>query len=566
MRPSSPSHRHHLFYSCFFHLRQLSYSLSLIVSPSPASDHIVIMSEYYNEAENMTYTSEEWASMQQLEFDERGREWSRKFYLSYNIIVVAFFVAAVIAHFYTVQFKKTVRRATNEKTPLIPTNNGAPRPVTFVSKVIRKSTSVLIYQPQGRYAESVGTMSIIAGYLGLNILYTFIHGGASSTQIFANRIGLISIVNMPILFLLGSKTGLLVDWTGWSHEGYIILHKHVGRVVCIAAIAHVFAYCAVVPISTRVQINNEAIVGLIATTCFGIILGTSLAPLRARLYEIFLYFHVWFIVLPLPFLFFHWVRTKPYVITCAVIFAWDRFTRFKNVHHVIGVSQNLSGDTVKLCMNTRTTFSEIHWTTGQYVYISITNLARFQYHPFTIASPPGADTLDLIIRARKGFSRSLFNNEGEHLVAVHGPYGNQHSFDGCRKVVLIAGGAGVSYTYPEAIEIVRSHEAINDIPPEIDFLWVVPDQSYASWADLDNEKYGVNFKLWVTKEQGRPNIREYVKDSLRKTIEEYGGDKNIAVAAAVCGPAPIVRETRNACSDLLWEQYNVDFHAESFGW
>ncbi|KAK9354930.1 hypothetical protein V1523DRAFT_439044 [Lipomyces doorenjongii] len=511
----------------------------LIVPLPPTSDHIAIMSEYYNEAANMTYTPQEWAEMQQLEFDERGREWSRKFYLSYNIIVVAFFVAAVIAHFYTVQFKKTVRRATNEKTPLIPTNNGAPRPVTFASKVIRKATSVLIYQPQGRYAESYGTMLIIASYLGLNILYTFIHGGASSTQIFANRIGLISIVNMPILFLLGSKTGLLVDWTGWSHEGYIILHKHVGRVVCITAIAHVFAYCAVVPISTRVQINNEAIVGLIATTCFGIILGTSLAPLRARLYEIFLYFHVWFIVLPLPFLFFHWVRTKPYVITCAVIFAWDRFTRFKNVHHVIGISQNLSGDTVKLCMNTRTTFSEIHWTTGQYVYISITSLARFQYHPFTIASPPGADTLDLIIRARKGFSRSLFNNEGEHLVAVHGPYGNQHSFDGCRKVVLVAGGAGVSYTYPEAIEIVRSHEAIGDIPPEIDFLWVVPDRSYASWADLDNEKYGVNFKLWVTKEQ---------------------------VAAAVCGPAPIVRETRNACSDLLWEQYNVDFHAESFGW
>ncbi|KAK7202850.1 ferric reductase like transmembrane component-domain-containing protein [Myxozyma melibiosi] len=521
---------------------------------------------YYDEFSNMTYSPAEWKAIQQEEFDERGREWSRKFYLSYNIIVVAFFLTAVFAHFYNIQFKKTVRRQVGEKTPLIPTSTGAPKPLSAAVRYWRKATSVLIYQPAGRYAESVGTMTIIALYLGLNILYVFVHGGASSTQIFANRTGLISIVNMPILFLLGSKTGLLVDWTGWSHEGYIILHKHVGRVVTILAIIHVFAYCAVIPISQRVLLNNEAIVGLIATTCFGIILASSLAPLRARLYEIFLYLHVWFLVLPLPFLFFHWVRTKPYVITCAAIFAWDRFTRFRNVHHVVGTSTNLSGDTVKLCMNVKSSFSEIHWTTGQYVYIAIANLARWQYHPFTIASPPGADTLDLIIRARKGFSRALFNSEGEHLVAVHGPYGAKHNFDGCRKVVLIAGGAGVSYTYPEAIEIVRTHRAIDEIPPEIDFLWVVPDMSFATWADLDSEKYGVNFKLWCTKEKGRPDIRSYVRESLKECIEQYGGDKRIAVAAAVCGPGAVVRETRNACSDLLWEEYNVDFHAESFGW
>ncbi|KAK9452143.1 uncharacterized protein V1518DRAFT_410461 [Limtongia smithiae] len=515
---------------------------------------------------NMTYSPAEWAAIQQEEFDERGREWSRKFYLSYNIIVVAFFVAAVLAHFYNVQFKKTVRRQAGEKTPLIPANTGAAKPVTAMTSFFRRLTSVLIYQPKGRYAESCGTMLIITLYLALNILYVFVHGGASSTQIFANRTGLVSIVNMPILFLLGSKTGLLVDWTGWSHEGYIILHKHVGRVVCITAIIHVFAYCAVIPISTRVLINNEAIVGLIATTCFGIILATSLAPLRNKAYEAFLYFHVWFLVLPLPFLFFHWIRTRAYVITCAAIFAWDRFTRFRNIHHLVGVSTNLSGDTVKLAMNVKSSFNEIHWTTGQYVYISIANLARWQYHPFTIASPPGADTLDLVIRARKGFSRALFNSEGEHLVSVHGPYGNQHNWDGCRKVVLIAGGAGVTYTFTEAVEIVRSHEAIGEIAPEIDFLWVVPDMSFASWVDLDSEKYGVNFKLWCTREKGRPDIRAYVRDSIRECIASCNDDKNVAVGVGVCGPGLVVRDTRNACSDMLWESYNVDFHAESFGW
>ncbi|KAK9474280.1 FAD-binding domain-containing protein [Dipodascopsis tothii] len=517
------------------------------------------MSEY-----NMSgYTPEQLAWARQEEFDERGREWSRKFYLTYNIIVVGFFLLAVVSHFYIIQFRKTVRRM-SEKTPLL--GGAAPKLSTF-TKLYRKTESILIYQPRGRYSESWGTMLIIAGYLALNLVYIFVHGGASSKQIFANRIGLVSIVNMPLLFLLGSKTGLLVQWTGWSHEGYIILHRHVGRVVCITAIAHVFAYCDVIPIWVRVKINNEAIVGLIATTCFGIILFTSLAPLRNRLYEIFLYAHVYFLVLPLPFLFFHWVRTKPYVVTCAVIFVWDRIVRFKNAHRVIGTTRNLSGDTVKLMLNVKSSFSEIHWTTGQYVYISIANLAKFQAHPFTIASPPSADTLDLVIRARKGFSRKLFDSDAEHHeVVMHGPYGTAANFDGYAKVILMAGGAGISYAYPEAIELVRTANALNNTPPEIDFLWVVPDRSFGDWVDLDSEKYGVDFKLWVTKEQGRPDVQKYVRDSIRKTVDEYGNNPNVGIAVGVCGPAPIVLATRNACSDMLWEGVNVEFHSESFGW
>jgi len=102
--------------------------------------------------------------------------------------------------------------------------------------------------------------------------------------------------------------------------------------------------------------------------------------------------------------------------------------------------------------------------------------------------------------------------------------------------------------------------------PEIDFLWVVPETSYTNWIDLDSEKYGVNFKLWVTKEQGRPDVREYVKQSILQTIADCGNDKNVPVAVAVCGPAAIVRSTRNACSDLMWDGINVEFRAESFGW
>ncbi|KAK9477027.1 FAD-binding domain-containing protein, partial [Lipomyces japonicus] len=358
------------------------------------------------------------------------------------------------------------------------------------------------------------------------------------------------------MFLLGSKTGLLVQWTGWSHEGYNILHRHAGRVVCLTAIGHVIAY-SINGRSLRDQVMRSSRIGVgggLVVLFFIIIFITSFAPVRNKLYEIFLYAHVWFLVAAIVLLFFHYPRVRPYCAASAVIFLWDRINRFKNSHHVSASASILSGNTVKLSLNVNSTFREIHWQTGQYVYVTISKLAPFQAHPFTIASPPNPNSLDLIIRARKGFSKTLFlADEQEHKVTFHGPYGSPPQYDGCSKVILLAGGAGVSYTYPEAIELTRNHPGL-----EIDFLWVVPQRDFSTWVDLD-DKYNVDFKLWVTAEQGRPDIKKYVKDS----VEAAQGAK---VAVGVCGPSLLVLNSRNACSELLWNGVDVEFYSENFGW
>ncbi|KAK9356421.1 FAD-binding domain-containing protein [Lipomyces doorenjongii] len=481
-----------------------------------------------------------------------GREFSRVFVPTYNAIIGFFFLASTAAYFYKLHF--VMKPKSGEKRPLL--GGEAIAPATGVTRIYRRVRSVLLYQAPGRYLEANGTMFVVLSYLGLNAFYCFYGDSTHDVSYMGNRFGLVCVVNLPIMFLLGSKTGLLVQWTGWSHEGYNILHRHAGRVVCLTALGHIIAY-SYNGRTLQEQLMRSAQIGVgggLTGLAFTIILVTSFAPARNKMYEIFLYAHVWFLVAGIVLLFFHYPRCRPYCAAASVIWLWDRINRFKNAHHVVATTTVLSGNTVKLSMNVKSTFREIHWQTGQYVYVTINKLAPLQAHPFTIASPPNPNTLELIIRARQGFSKSLFlAEEQEHRVTFHGPYGSPPKFDGFSKVILLAGGAGVAYSYPEAVELTRQFPGM-----EVDFFWVVPQRDFISWVDMD-PKFNVDFKVWVTAEQGRPDIEQYVKDS----VAAAQGQK---CAVAVCGPAPLVRNSRNACASLLWQGVDVEFYSENFGW
>ncbi|KAK9449415.1 FAD-binding domain-containing protein [Limtongia smithiae] len=481
-----------------------------------------------------------------------GRAFSRVFVPTYNAIIGFFFLFATAIYLYRSRLLK--KSASGEKTPLL-SSDSVPR-ATGLYLLYRKTRSVLLYQPPGRYLESNGTMFVVAAYLGLNAFYCF-YRSTDTARILGNRFGLVAVVNLPIMFLLGSKTGLLVQWTGWSHEGYNILHRHSGRVVCLTALGHIIAF-SLGKRTLMEQVMRKGVMigvgGALPGLCFIIILVSSFAPARNRFYEIFLYAHVWFLVASIVLLYFHYSRCRPYCITASVIWLWDRFNRFKNAHHVTASTTVLSGNTVKLSMNLHSTMRDIHWQTGQYVYVTINKLAPFQAHPFTIASAPNPEHLDLIIRARKGFSKTLFlAEEQDHQVTFHGPYGSPPKFDGFSKVVLLAGGAGVAYSYPEAVELSRTMPEL-----EIDFFWVIPQRDFVSWVDFDAAP-NVDFKVWVTAEQGRPNIDQYVKNSIAAA-------NGRPVAVAVCGPSPLVRASRNASAAELWEGKDVEFFSENFGW
>lgn len=58
----------------------------------------------------------------------------------------------------------------------------------------------------------------------------------------ADRTGIISYANLPLLWLFAGRNDLLLWLTGWSFSTFNVFHRYVARVATAQAIAHSFGY------------------------------------------------------------------------------------------------------------------------------------------------------------------------------------------------------------------------------------------------------------------------------------------------------------------------------------
>lgn len=76
----------------------------------------------------------------------------------------------------------------------------------------------------------------ILGYYGANFCACFIH--ASNVAQISRRFGIVSIINLSLLFF-GGRTSILADRAaGTSLRSYSLMHRWVGRLVAVTAIIH----------------------------------------------------------------------------------------------------------------------------------------------------------------------------------------------------------------------------------------------------------------------------------------------------------------------------------------
>ncbi|KAF7321797.1 FAD-binding FR-type domain-containing protein [Mycena kentingensis (nom. inval.)] len=286
----------------------------------------------------------------------------------------------------------------------------------------------------------------------------------------------------------------------------------------------------------------------------------------------------------------------------------------------------------------------VRWSPGQVMYISaptVSGWKGWQAHPFSIAnidyepqqaefegesehstqegiskemslredSPVDSNTsadvearkpkeLVFLIRVRRGFTQSLCDYASESAnrelaVFLDGPYGAAAAVEGYRRVLLFAGGSGVSYTLPLLLDILRSSSASCE---RVIFIWSVRDtDEIAAIADTvraalarpRSHSLEAEIRIHVTKgkdveagvgERGRFSDCVQVfagrADIAAIIREEVGGcassGKNMSVN--VCGPNVLSDEVRNA----LWyetsafevmngEKPLVALHVEAFG-
>lgn len=416
-------------------------------------------------------------------------------------------------------------------------------------------------QPEGEDAQKWGLMIFISVYILLTIFHSM-YQAMSHPILLAFRLGLMSAFNMTVLYILGLKHTPLSWLTGWSYEQINILHRWSGAITVVASASHGLLFLYYYKFAYILD-HRWTIMGVVSSIAFFLIGITSLKSIRIQFYEFFYAVHLILSLICIPGVFFHYPTAKPYAFIAGIAFLYDRIYRLIIDFRVVDCGVELSsGDTVILKLQPNNNkgwllYRPYSWKPGQHIFLTLFSCGPLESHPFTIASIDSHNntSMDLIIRARNGFSRRLYQrllssppNPSSLTALIHGPYGtlNIPANLNNQTIILISGGAGVAFTYPIYQYCLQQQK-------HVEFLWIIPHREFCDWIDYPFKES----QIWITRERGRPDV----PGLLREYIMNDSND----VWIGTCGPDALIRSLRNTVADMKCHQH-IELHVEEFGW
>ncbi|HEX2671376.1 MAG TPA: ferric reductase-like transmembrane domain-containing protein, partial [Polyangiaceae bacterium] len=125
---------------------------------------------------------------------------------------------------------------------------------------------------------------------------------------------------------------------------------------------------------------------------------------------------------------------------------------------------------------------------GDYAFLRIPRLARFEWHPFTISSAPDAERLCFHVRSEGDWTKALRRMADDRdaleevVVNVDGPFGTPtRSIFGARHAVLVGAGIGVT-PFASVLEsmVARAYAGENQLE-KLYFFWLNRDSRSFEW-------------------------------------------------------------------------------------
>lgn len=293
----------------------------------------------------------------------------------------------------------------------------------------------------------------------------------------------VTIMQLPLLFLLASKANVLGLLVGTSHERLNWFHRWVARTMFVTASVHGWhfytQYVQAELLDDMIKMMPMIKYGLGAWSVLLWMNVSSMAPFRNMAYELFVLQHIisaafflWLIYVHIPV----YARYNLWFAIAALCF--DRVFRtlllvWQNVKFRVNRSRCAGGQRIGHLAQVRAvgdsitvvTIKDVHfrWRAGQHLYLWMPKIGLVDSHPYTIACAhklPGTcicNSIQLVVRKHDGFSRRLHNfalkaqsaGRKETLTAfVSGPYGLPPRWDIYETLILISASTGASFTVP----------------------------------------------------------------------------------------------------------------------
>lgn len=443
---------------------------------------------------------------------------------------------------------------------------------------------------------------------------------------FRNRTGVMSTINMVPLFVLAGRNNPLIGLLHISFDTYNLIHRWLGRIVVLEAIAHGTAYSinkvetggGWAALSNTFKTSYSLRMGLIALIAFIILLLHSPSIFRHAFYETFLTVHIILVCIMLATLWFHlnlsgeaWV---PYLKAVIALWVLDRAIRliricYRNVSKKMprATVEALAGDAVRVTVTMPRPWK---FQPGQHAYLYMPAVGLWTSHPFTVAWSESKEvikfdnkelslhrqdvytkekpTMSFIIRRRTGFTDALYKkaiSSPDKLFSTvafaEGPYGTCHSLDSYGTAVLIAGGVGITHQVPYVQRLVEGYRDATVATRRVTLVWIIQSPEHLEWIRpwmtsilaMEKRREVLKIMLFVTKPKSTKEIH-----SPSSTVQMFPGKPNIGtlldmeienkagtMAVTVCGSGSLSDDVRAAVR-LRSHKANIDFIEEAFSW
>ncbi|KAL4899612.1 hypothetical protein BDW74DRAFT_188990 [Aspergillus multicolor] len=166
----------------------------------------------------------------------------------------------------------------------------------------------------------------------------------TSTQLIrymADRTGIISFANLPLLWLFAGRNNICAWATGWNFATFNVFHRHVAWIATIQAVVHTVLYIVLFFQNSnpwRKLQKPYLLWGTLAMVLMIFILPAAVTWFRHRAYETFLFIHIVFSIGLLVGCFYHTIifETREYWFYLWLpmgIWAFDRGLRIVRVVH-----------------------------------------------------------------------------------------------------------------------------------------------------------------------------------------------------------------------------------------
>ncbi|KAF5862206.1 hypothetical protein ETB97_011911 [Aspergillus alliaceus] len=255
-------------------------------------------------------------------------------------------------------------------------------------------------------------LSIVLSSVSYRIFPDNIYWPMISAQLIryaADRTGVLSFANLPLIWLFAGRNNVFIWATGWSFSTFNLFHRHIAWIATIQALVHTVLYLVLFiqnGNATKKLRKPYLFWGTVAMVAMFLLAPFAIEWLRRRTYETFLVLHILFSIAALVGCFYHtvifadheyWTWLWPAV----AFWAADRLLRmirlvYCNLHVHTNIGKSIqytrssatydnASDVIRLEVIPGS--GRLQPTPGQYYYLyQPFRLTGWENHPFTLGS------------------------------------------------------------------------------------------------------------------------------------------------------------------------------------